>query len=34
MLAAQGWQNKDIAVEVDLDRQQLALWRQRFLEGG
>lgn len=27
-LAAQGWQNKGIAVEVDLDR------RQRYLEGG
>src|ERR1700752_5546607 len=34
LLAAQGWQNKDIAVEVDLDRRQVALWRQRFLEGG
>jgi hypothetical protein len=26
--AAQGWQNKDIAVEVALDRRQVALWRQ------
>jgi transposase len=34
LLAAQGWQNKDIAVEVALDRRQVALWRQRFLEGG
>src|SRR6516165_12598749 len=34
LLAAQGRQNKDIAVEVDLDRRQVALWRQRFLEGG
>ncbi|PNG48944.1 MULTISPECIES: IS630 family transposase [unclassified Variovorax] len=34
LLAAQGWQNKDIAAEVDLDRRQVALWRQRFLEGG
>ena len=34
LLAAQGWQNKDIASEVDLDRRQVALWRQRFLEGG
>lgn len=34
LLAAQGWQNKDIAAEVDLDRHQVALWRQRFLEGG
>ena len=34
LLAAEGWQNKEIAVEVDLDRRQVALWRQRFLEGG
>ena len=34
LLAAQGWQNKDIAAEVDLDRRQVALWRQRFLDGG
>jgi transposase len=34
LLAAQGWQNKDIAVEVALDRRQVALWRQRFLQGG
>ena len=34
LLAAQGWQNKDIAVQVDLDRRQVALWRQRFLAGG
>ena len=34
LLAAQGWQNKDIAVEVELDRRQVALWRQRFLDGG
>ena len=34
LLAAQGWQNKDIAVEVDLDRRQVALWRSRFLQGG
>ena len=32
--AAQGWQNKDIAVEVGLDRRQVALWRGRFLQGG
>ncbi|MEJ8816205.1 helix-turn-helix domain-containing protein [Variovorax ureilyticus] len=31
LLAAEGWQNKDIAVEVDLDRRQVAMWRQRFL---
>jgi len=30
LLAAQGWQNKDIAIEVALDRRQVALWRQRF----
>src|SRR5664280_2572549 len=34
LLAAQGWQNKDIADEVALDRRQVALWRQRFLQGG
>lgn len=34
LLAAQGWQNKDIAVEIDLDRRQVALWRSRFLQGG
>lgn len=34
LLAAQGAQNKDIAVEADLDRRQVALWRQRFLDGG
>ena len=34
LLAAQGWQNQDIAVEVKLDRRQVALWRQRFLDGG
>lgn len=34
LLAAQGWQNKDIAREVKLDRRQVALWRRRFIEGG
>ncbi len=34
LLAAKGWQNKEIAVEVDLDRRQVALWRSRFLQGG
>jgi hypothetical protein len=34
LLAADGVQNKDIAAEVDLDRRQVAQWRQRFLEGG
>ena len=32
--AAKGLQNKDIAVETGLDRRQVALWRQRFLDGG
>jgi transposase len=34
LLAAQGWQNKEIAAEVNLDRRQVALWRSRFLQGG
>lgn len=34
LLAAQGWQNKNIALEVKLDRRQVALWRRRFIEGG
>lgn len=34
LLAAQGWQNKDIATEVRLDRRQVALWRRRFIDGG
>ena len=34
LLAAQGWQNEAIAVQVKLDRRQVALWRQRFLDGG
>jgi transposase len=34
LLAAQGRTNLEIAVEVDLDRRQVALWRRRFLEGG
>lgn len=34
LLAAQGWQNKNIAQEVKLDRRQVALWRRRFIEGG
>jgi FixJ family two-component response regulator len=34
LLAAQGRQNKDIAVVVGLDRRQVALWRARFLERG
>lgn len=31
---SKGMQNKDIAVEVCLDRRQVALWRWRFVEGG
>ena len=34
LLAAAGWQNKDIAVQVGLDRRQVALWRRRFIAGG
>src|SRR5688572_27272442 len=34
LLAAEGWQNKDIAVEVASDRRQVALWRRRFQQGG
>ncbi|HSV82429.1 MAG TPA: helix-turn-helix domain-containing protein [Ramlibacter sp.] len=34
LLAVEGMQNKDIAEEVDLDRRQVALWRQRFIDGG
>ena len=34
LLAAKGRQNMDIAVEAGLDRRQVALWRQRFLDGG
>ena len=34
LLAAEGLQNKDIAVKAGLDRRQVALWRQRFLDGG
>ena len=34
LLAARGWQNKDIAAEVKLDRRQVALWRRRFIDGG
>jgi transposase len=34
LLAAEGRQNKDIALEAGLDRRQVALWRDRFLAGG
>ncbi len=34
LLAAEGLQNKDIAVHVGLARRQVAMWRERFLVGG
>jgi transposase len=34
LLAAEGWQNIEIAADVKLDRRQVALWRQRFSDGG
>ena len=34
LLAAQGWQDKQIAGEVGCHRRKAARWRQRFLEGG
>lgn len=34
LLAAKGQQNKDIALQVGLDRRQVALWRERFIDGG
>ncbi len=34
LLAAQGWQNEDVAVEAALDQRQVALWRRRFQHGG
>ena len=34
LLAAQGWQNTDIAEAVKLDRRQVAMWRRRFIDGG
>ncbi len=34
LLAAEGRQNKDIAVKAGLDRRQVAMWRERFLVGG
>lgn len=33
LLAVKGWQNRDIAAEVKLDRRQAALWRRRFIDG-
>ena len=34
LLAAKGLQNRDISAQAGLDRRQVALWRQRFLDGG
>ena len=34
LLSAEGWQNKYVALQVGLDRRQVAVWRQRFLDGG
>ena len=34
LLAAQGWENKDIALEVGVGRIAVARWRQRYLESG
>src|SRR5450432_1762097 len=34
LLAAQGWQNKAIALEIHLDRRQVSIWRRRFIAGG
>ena len=34
LLAAEGWQNIEIAADVKLDRRQVALWRRRFSDGG
>jgi transposase len=34
LLAARGWQNKDIAQKLGIGRVQVARWRQRYLESG
>ena len=34
LLAASGWQNKQIAEELGVGRVQVARWRQRYLQGG
>lgn len=34
LLATEGLQNKDIAERVGLDRHQVSLWQERFLDGG
>jgi transposase len=34
LLAAKGWQNKDIAQKLGIGRVQVARWRQRYLKSG
>ena len=34
LLAAEGWQDKQIAAEIGIRRQSVALWRRRFLKLG
>ncbi|MDP2996126.1 MAG: helix-turn-helix domain-containing protein [Bryobacterales bacterium] len=30
LLAAQGWDNKDIALRIDARREVVSMWRKRF----
>jgi transposase len=32
LLAAQGWDNKDIALRLDARREVVSMWRKRFFE--
>jgi len=32
LLAAQGWDNKDIALRIDARREVVSMWRKRFFE--
>jgi transposase len=32
LLAAQGWDNKDIALRIDGRREVVSMWRKRFFE--
>ena len=32
--AAEGWQDKEIAKELDITPEKAARWRNRFLDGG
>ena len=34
LLAADGWQDKDIAAELRMTPEKAARWRNRFLDGG